>query len=131
MDLVRSVVLISRVRQQLCLMHRTLSVPCLGRSSSPTDQRAVVIGSPAPRVVAITRSLIPFSKYSVMVLPPSSDRRTVFFFLLVFGHRIALFGFRYVALYRSPTYFDGLIGTTTPMTSTTRPDWHGWRQFFP
>ena len=79
-------------------MRRTLSVACLDRSSSPADRRGVVIGSPAPRVVAITRSLIPFSNGAS---PFGGAIAEQFFFLLVFGHSIALFSFRYIALHRA------------------------------
>jgi len=114
-----------RVRQQLCLMRRTL----FSAMSRPLQlAQRLTSGSPAPRVVAITRSLIPFSNGAS---PFGGAIAEQFFFLLVFGHRIALFSFRYIALYRPPTYLDILIGTTTPMTSTSRPDWHGWKKFHP
>jgi hypothetical protein len=73
--------------------------------------------------VAITRSLIPFSNGAS---PFSGAIVEQFFFSsrLWAQDRLVQFSI-YIALHRSPTYLDNLIGTTTPMTSTSCPDWHG------
>ena len=48
-------------------------------------------------------------------------RRAVFFSSRLWAqYRLVRFSIQYIALYRSPTYLDTLIATTTPMTQSSR-----------
>ena len=91
---------------------------CLGRSSS----LAVLIRSSTPRVVAITRSSIPSSKCVSPFVFVTAD---LFYSSLGTESPCSDSLHRALLFYRSPTYFDTTISTTTPlMTSTRNRDQH-------
>ena len=94
---------------------------CLGRSSSSTGRQVVVIGSSTPRVVAITRSLIPSGKRASPFVSATTD---LFFSSLGRGSLCSDSLRRALWLYGSSTYLDIAISTTTPMTSTGNRDQH-------